>query len=686
MSIRIPSRLRPGAAIGLPAAILALALLAPAAPAKHPMTFDDLIGFERVADPQVSPDGRWVACTVTRFSKDANGGDSDVWLVPLAGGAPRQLTASPKRDAGARWAPDGRRLAFISARGGTPQVWTLDVTGGEARQRTRLSTGADGVIWSRDGSRLAFTSEVYPDCPDDACNRKRSEAAGASRVQAKTIDRLLYRHWDGWKDGKRTHVFVVAEGGGDPVDVTPGDFDAPPFSLGGPSDYDLSPDGRELCFTRNTDPSEATSTNADLWLIPSSGGAARRITTNPAYDGSPLYSPDGRYVAYRAQRRAGFESDRFELMLYDRSSGAVRSLTPEFDRPVEGFDWSPDGRTLVFTASDQGFASIHAVAVGGGAPRLVIGRSYNDDVRVAPDGRTLVFTRQSISSPAEIFRASLGGADATALTAFNAARLAALELASVEDVRYRGAGGSEIQAWLLRPPGFVSGRRHPALLLIHGGPQGAWSDSFSYRWNLQMFAARGYVVLAPNPRGSVGFGQEFTDAISGDWGGKVYDDLMKGADDLAARPFVDRERISAAGASFGGYMVNWIAGHTARFRALVSHDGVFNLASMYGSTEELWFPEWEFRGTPWTRPEQYARFSPSSFVQGFRTPMLVIHGELDYRVPVAEGMQLFTALQRMKVPSRFLYFPDEGHWVLKPLNSELWYRTVLGWLDTYTKP
>jgi dipeptidyl aminopeptidase/acylaminoacyl peptidase len=652
---------------------------------KRPITFDDLISFGRVSDPQISPDGKSVAFAVNRMDLAKNAGNSDIWLVPITGGAARQLTQSDKRDNNPRWSPDSKKLAFISSRDGSPQVWILEVANGEARKLTSISTGADGVIWSSDGAYLAFTSDVYPDCRDDACNAQRDKAAEASKVKAKIFDRLLYRHWNAWKDGKRTHIFVVAVAGGTPRDLTPGDFDAPPFSLGGPTDYDFSPDGKELCFTRNTDKVEATSTNMDLWTVAVEGGQPRKITANPAYDGSPLYSPDGKYIAYRAQRRPGFESDRFELMLYDRAAKTSRSITANLDRSVGGMAWAPDSRSVYFTAEDQAFSSIYRAEVNGVFSIIRTGASYNDEVKVLPDGKTLVFTRQSISRPAEIYRAGADGRDAKALTAVNDSALSRVELGAVESVSYKGAGGTSIQAWIVKPPWFDLNPKYPAIFLIHGGPQGAWSDNFSYRWNMQMFASRGYVVFAANPHGSTGFGQQFTDEISGDWGGMVYQDLMNGADYLAKLPYVDAAHVSAAGASYGGYMIDWIEGHTDRFRCLVSHDGVYDLASMFGSTEELWFPLWDLKGTPWDNPKLYEQWSPSTFVKSFRTPMLVVHGELDYRVPVAQGFQLFTALQLMKVPSKFLYFPDEGHWVLKPQNSQLWYKTVLDWIDQWTK-
>ncbi len=666
---------------------------------RHAITFEDMIAFGRVGDPQISPDGKSIAYSVTKVDLARNSGNSDIWLVPMTGGAARQVTNSDKRDNNPRWSPDGKTLAFISSREGSAQVWILDPSSGKATRLTSMSTGADGVIWSPDGKNLAFTSDVYPDCRDDACNAKRDKTAEESKVKAKTFDHLLYRHWDAWKDGKRTHIFIVPAAGGTPRDLTPGDYDAPPFSLGGPTDYDFSPDGKELCFARNTDKVEATSTNGDLWTVPVAGGEPRKITPNPAYDGSPLYSPDGRFIAYRAQRRPGFEADRFELMLYDRKAGSSRSLTSGLDRPVNGMTWAPDSQSIYFTAEDEGYSSIYRVGLSGGNPVRVTEKSFNDDVKVSPDGKLLVFTRQTISRPPEIYRSGTDGRGVQQLTTVNDAALGGIEFGTVDNIRYEGAPGlasrqvggkgsrtsMPIQAWLVKPPFFDPQRKYPAILLIHGGPQSSWGDSVTYRWNIQMFASRGYVVLAPNPHGSTGFGQAFTDEISGDWGGLVYEDLMKGADYLTSLAYVDAGRVSAAGASYGGYMINWIEGQSQRFRCLVSHDGVFDAASMFGATEELWFPLWEFKGTPWDNPTLYQKWSPSSYVKNFKTPMLVVHGELDYRVPVSQGFELFTALQLMKVPSKFMYFPDEGHWVLKPQNSQLWWKTVLDWIDQWTK-
>jgi dipeptidyl aminopeptidase/acylaminoacyl peptidase len=573
-------------------------------------------------------------------------------------------------------------------------VWTLEITDtgvGELKKVTKTPTGADNPVWSPSGNWIAYTSEVYPDCADEECNSARDAEADASKVKAKIADHLLYRHWTAWEDGKRSHVFIVPSAGGDERDMTPGDFDSPPFSLGGPTEYAFSPDSKELAFSRNTDKDAALSTNGDIFLVPVAGGEVRRITgNNKANDLTPRYSPDGKSIYYRAMERPGFEADRWQLMVYDRESGRTRSITSSMDLSIESFIFSPDGKMIYFGAGERSRHPIYVMPANGGSVKKIIADGANDDAQLTPDGKTIIFTRNSITSPIEIFRANSDGSNVTAITTTNNAALAKFKLKAPEDIEWKGAGGDKIHGLIVKPANFTPSKKWPLLVLIHGGPQGAWNDAWSYRWNPAVFASAGYVVFMPNPRGSTGYGQKFTDDISGDWGGKVFTDLMNGVGEVAGMPFIDKERIGAAGASYGGYMINWILGHNddsrARFKVLVSHAGLFNLMSMYGATEELWFTEWEFKGTPWSNPEQYTKWSPHMFVKNFKTPTLVIHGELDYRVPYTEGLQLFTALQRQGVDSRLLVYPDEGHWILKPQNSELWYDTVLAWLDKYLKP
>jgi dipeptidyl aminopeptidase/acylaminoacyl peptidase len=653
-------------------------------------TIDELLKVRRVSDPQVSPNGDVVAFTITDVEKANNKSATQIYLVPLGGGETRQLTNDEHSSSSPRWSPDGEKLAFVSARDGEAQIWTIDVSSGALKKITSISTGAGDPVWSRDGKWLAFASDVYPECKDDACNKRRAEEVAQSKVKAHVAERLLYRHWKAWKEGTRTHVFVVSTSGGEARDLTPGDYDAPPFSLGGPLDYAFSPDSKELAFTSNHDKVEATSTNADVWIVSVRGGAARNITTaNHGYDGSAQFSPDGRYLAYRSQVTPGFESDRFRLTLYDRKTNRARSLTETLDSSVDEFTFTPDSQTIVLTAEERGKEPIYSVSVNGGPIKKVVAEGANGDIHLTADGRTLVFSRSSMAKPGEIYRANSDGSGVTALTTTNDAFVSSFNLKPAEEISWTGAMGTKVAGWIVKPANFDAKRKWPLAVLIHGGPQGAWADNWGYRWNPQIFANVGYVVFLPNPRGSTGYGQQFVNEISGDWGGKAFIDIKNGVAQVAALPYIDKKRIGAAGASYGGYMIDWIEGHNNdprfQFKVLVSHDGVYNLTAMYGATEELWFPEWEFKGTPWTNRAMYERWSPHNFVQNFKTPILIITNTLDYRVPETEGLQMFTAVQRMGVESKLVDFPDEGHWVQKPANSAFWYNTVLGWLDKHLK-
>ena len=653
-------------------------------------TIEDLLKVHRVGDPQASPKGDLVAFTITDMDKAANKGTTQIYLVPLGGGEMRQLTNDEHSSTSPRWSPDGEKLAFISARDGESQIWTIDVSSGALKKITSISTGAADPVWSPDGKLLAFVSDVYPECKDDACNKRRAEEAAQNKVKAHVAERLLYRHWKAWKDGTRSHVFVVSANGGEARDLTPGDYDAPPFSLGGMTDYAFSPDSKDLAFTSNHDKVEAISTNADIWLVSVRGGAARNITAaNHGYDGSPRFSPDGKYIAYRSQVTPGFEADRFRLMLLDHKTGRAQSITETLDSNVDEFTFTADSKWIYLAAEDRGKEPVYSLSTGGGPVKKVIAEGFNGDLNVTADGRTLVFSRSSMTRPGEVYRANADGSGVTPLTTTNDALLAPFHLKSAEEVTWTGALGAKVAGWIVKPANFNPQRKYPLAVLIHGGPQGAWNDNWGYRWNPQIFANAGYVVFMPNPRGSTGYGQQFVNEISGDWGGKVFIDIKNGVAQTAALPYIDKNRIGGAGASYGGYMIDWIEGHNNdprfQFKVLVSHDGVYNLTSMYGATEELWFPEWEFKGTPWTNPAMYDRWSPHKFVQNFKTPILIITNALDYRVPETEGLQMFTAVQRMGVESKLVDFPDEGHWVGKPANSAFWYNTVIGWLDKHLK-
>ena len=663
--------------------------LSAAAQSKRPINFHDLIEIKRISQPAVSPDAKWVAFVMAQADVAANKLVDHIWLVPTDGGKPKALTSGEGPDTTPRWSPDGKSIAFLSGRGGKSQIWVISVNGGKVRRVTSTSTEVDDFAWAAQSDRLVFVSRVFPDCPSDFCNRQRLEAAARSKVKARLIDSLLYRHWDAWREGRYNHVFTVPVSGGSPRDLTPGAFQSPTFFLDAPQQFAISPDGTKICVTSNrTLPASAPAwtTNDDLYLASASGGALRDITSsNPGSDASPQFSFDGRYIAYTSQATNGYESSLFRLRVYDLKTGHVKDLTTGFDQWVLSFAWAPDNDAIYFVAPDHGEQPIFKASLSHpGVIRVLQG--HFDEVSVTSDGKYLIFTSTSLTRPSEIYRASTTGTALTALTHENEPLLSELDLHPAEFVDTPGALGARVQTLMLKPPSFDPSRKYPAILLIHGGPQGAWDDAWGYRWNAQMFASHGYVVIMPNPHGSTGYGQQFLAEISGGWGGACYKDLMNAADYLAGLPYVDKDRIGAAGASFGGYMIDWIAGHTSRFKTLVSHDGVYDLRSMYGETEELWFPEWELKGTPWKNSGLYEKFSPSSFVQDIQTPMLLIEGGHDFRVPEGQAFQLFTALQRRGVTSRLLYFPDESHFVLKPQDSELWYKTVLGWLDYYLKP
>ena len=539
------------------------------------------------------------------------------------------------------------------------------------------------LVFSPDGAKIAFVSDVYPECRDEACNKEKSEEAASNPVKVRRLTRLLYRHWDEWRENIRHHVFVADVAGGRPIDVTPGDFDSPPAQQEDGA-IAFAPDGREIAFVSNREGGdrEAWTTNHDVWTVPVGGGEAKKVTANPASDLQPVFSRDGRTLFVRAQRRAGFESDRWYLDAYDRPSGAKRTVFTSPDLSVGDYSVTAGG-SIWFTAAQSGRENLFVVSAAGGVPKAAVQGGAISAARPGPG--FVVFSKSTLTAPADIFRAAEDGRDVRALTRENASWLEDVGFSQPESRTATNAAGEKIQYWLFQPPGFDPAKKYPVVFLIHGGPQGAWEDAWSSRWNPSLWAAQGWVVAAPNPRGSTGFGQDFVDAVSGDWGGKPMADLDAVFAAVSKMPFADAGRMGIAGASYGGYAVNWIVGHTDRFKAAVTHDGVFNLESMGMATEELWFPEWEFGGRPWDPKAraQFAKWSPHLFAHRISTPTLIITNELDFRVPVDQGLQMFTVLRRNGVPSEALVFPDEGHWVLKALNSRTWHQAVFGWMKKY---
>ncbi len=690
---------------------------------RRPFTFEDMMKLKRVGEPAPSPDGKWVVFSAQDVDLEANTKKAHLWIVPANGGDARRLSTTENGEERPRFSPDGKRLIWTSKATDPTQIWMGSFNPeagkleGEPHQLTSLSTGADGGIWSPDGKNIVFVSSVYPDCKDDACNQQRDAETEQSKVKAKIFTKLLYRHWTAFTDFKRSHLFAINANSdvtnlgaavkavtdstkqtglntwsqsaplvNTPRDLTPGDHDVPPFSLGGQDLYAISPDGEEVAYTCNVDEVEAVSTNNEIFLVPMAGGAPKKISTSPGNDSTPLYSPDGNQLAWLSMARAGFEADKSRLFIYQRKSGEMRDATAAFDRSVGSYAWAPDSKAIYFSAEDHGEAPVFMLALDAKQP-LEIARLHADDLTFGAN-RQLFFTRMSIAAPNEIWRLDLsapGQGSGTAVTHLNDALLAQIALQPLESFTFKGAGGADVQGFMVKPPNFDATKKYPLKFLIHGGPQGSWGDDWSYRWNPELFAASGYVTVMINPRGSTGYGQAFTDGVSGDWGGKPYEDLIKGLDYVEKTySFIDKNREAALGASYGGYMANWLLGHTDRFKCIVSHDGVFNTESAYGTTEELWFNEWEFKGPPWKNRELYRKFSPHLFADKFKTPTLVVHGQLDFRLDVSQGFDLFTTLQRLKVPSKMLYFPDEGHWVLKPQNSQLWWKTVSDWVDQWT--
>jgi len=713
------------AGLGLATAMLAGAQ---AAPARRAMSFNDMMAMKRLGETAVSADGKWLAYSVGTVHLEQNK-SSHEWLIePVSGGDSKPLSELKGGDGGLQFAADGKHVLFLSGRGndGT-QIWTADfdaATGVIANpvERTKLSGEADGAIWSPDGQRIVFISSVYPDCPaiapqdggfGDKCNADRDKTASESKVKAQIFTHLLYKHWDHFTGEKRTHLFLLDLGTSSVRDLNPGDkHDTPPFEIGGGScGCAISPDGKELAFTENLDAEPALSVSASIFTLDLANPTAEAKKISSAHGGNfnPAYSPDGKYLAWRAEDRPGYESDLFHLALYDRAAKTEKNLTAGFDNWVNEFAWAADSQMLYFVTGEFGEAPIYALKLSGAKQKLEAEVGEYSSLHTTATG--LLANRIMVDHPAEVYSlrggfyteptkqeekstldAGLRRIDGRPLTHLNDSLLAQLDLQPMEPFWFTAADGTKLQGFLIPPPAFDKTKKYPVKFLIHGGPQGAWGDAWSYRWNAELFAANGYVVVMVNPRGSTGYGQKVVDGVNGDWGGKPFTDLMTGLDEAEKRfPFIDKKRECALGASYGGFMANWVLGHTDRFRCIVSHDGMFNPESAFGATEELWFNTWEFKGRPWDyygKPDSenpFRKWSPMMSAKNFKTPTLVIHGQLDYRLDVSEGYQLFTTLQMLNVPSKMLYFPDEGHWVLKPQNSQLWYKTVNDWVDEWTK-
>jgi len=649
---------------------------------KNAFTIADLYRIRSVGDPHFSPDGKRIVFSVTEYFLEKGESNSDIYVMNADGGGLRRMTRSPKGDWHPRWSPDGKSIFFLSTREEGTQLWQMPADGGEARRLTDLSTGVNDPVVLPDGGRVAFFTEVFPECgADDDCNKKLNEDLEDGVIQAHLADDLMYRHWTFWKDGKRFHTFLFDCDSESCTDLTPGRLDAPYYEVGGSSGFDVSPDGGEFCISTNADSNHWETTNKDLWLVPAGGGALVNITdNNEAYDGHPQYSPDGRYIAYLRQSVPGYEADLFQLAVFDRESERSTIITPDFDYWVDDFVWTGDSRAIFFTADVQGSRPIFKVDVPSGKIAKIVDLRTVDALDVSPDGKSIVVSRRSVGEPSEIWTVSSKGKSARRLTAFNRNVEDEVDIRPAEEMWFDSPTGKKIHTFVVKPHGFDPARKYPLIINVHGGPQMQWTDGFRGDW--QVYPGAGYIVAFPNPHGSTGYGQQFTREISGDWGGKVYQDVMAVTDALAELPWVDETRLGAMGWSYGGYMMAWIEGHPNPYRAIVCMMGVYDLTSMYGATEELWFPQFDLDGTPWDS-EEYETFSPHHLVKEFKTPCLVITGEGDFRIPYTQSLEFFTALQKRGVPSRLIVFKNDGHWPSYVKSMPLYYNAHLDWFHTY---
>ena len=660
-------------------------LALPVHAAKRAFSIEDLYRFRHVDDLHLSSDGRLIVVTIATYDLGKAKRASHIWLEDTDGANPRQFTFGDANDTSPIFSPDGKWIAFIRETGGEDQLYVIAVNGGGARKLTDVSTGVADPLWSPDGKSIAFSSDVYPECgAADACNKKTSDRWTKGPLHAHTANALLYRHWTEWKDGERTHVLLADVSAGTVRDLTPGDFDSPRYQLDGPLQYDFSPDSKELVVDSDHGTNPESSTNSDLWIVPVDGSQPPRDVTasNPAFDGNPKYSPDGKYIAYLLQKQPGYESDLFRLALYDRASGTSRVLTESFRNWVQDFQWASDSKSIFFTAPVEGDNPIFQVAIDAGVIQKILVDKTIDSFVVSPDSRRMVYVQRSVGTVPEIFAVDLTDGNASApqrLSHFNDDFMNEVDVRPAERMWVTGAGGAKIEIFIVKPHDFDPSKKYPLILNVHGGPQSQWADAFRGDW--QVYPGAGYVVAFANPHGSTGYGQDFTSEISGDWGGEVFDDLMRVTDELAKLPYVDPDRMGAMGWSYGGYMMDWFEGHTNRFKAIASMMGVFDLRSMYGATEELWFPEWEFKGQPWNSPD-YDKWSPSSYVKNFKMPCMVISGERDYRVPYTQSLEFFTSLQKMRVPSKLFIYSRAGHWP-SWYEMALYYTAHLEWFHGY---
>ena len=664
--------------------VLILSTLAWAA-AKVPITFDEFIKMKRLNHTALSPDGKLLAYDVGVPDLAANKIRTQVWILDTATGETRQMTNHEKNSNAAKFSPDGKWLYFLTSRNGTRNIYRLPLSGGEAQAVTKFELDVNSYLPLKDGNFIVSLN-IFKDCgADTACTDKKLKEADDNPVQAKLITAPYYRVFDEWQNGTLAHLFLWTTADGKLKDLTPDEQQVPPMSLGNDYPYAVSPDEAELAYTANRSPHIERSTNHDVFLRNLKSGAVVNLTeANHGQDCGPVYSPDGKWLAFARMKREGFEADKQDLMLYDRQKKAFANLTEKEDLSVTEYQFSPDSRAVFYTCENHGRHWIYKVDVANGKIKPLM-KDMDGDA-LSPGAGAVYFMGQTTALPKEVFALDPSSGKSTQHTFTNRAILEKLDMRPIEEVSWKSTDGTQVWGFILKPPGFNPAKKYPLLVLVHGGPQGTFGDDFHYRWNAQMFAAPGYVVFMPNFRGSTSYGEKYKDAISLHWGDLPYQDIMSGVDYVTtSSSYVDPTRKAAAGASYGGYMINWMATQTDRFRCLVSHAGLWDLYSEYGTTEELWFPEWEYGGDPYTHPDLYKKWSPSTFALNLKTPMLIVHGGRDFRVGENQAFQIFQALQRLGVESKMLYFPDETHFVAKPKNAQLWWTEVMGFIAEHLK-
>ncbi len=650
------------------------------------LTYNELVKVKWISGPVISSDNNYLAYTIKVLNKKKNSSNSSIWVFDLSKGKNIRLTNSKSSDFSPIFSPDSKYLYFLSTRSGRVALWRISLTGGEAEKYFEIPTDINTYKISPNGKVIAFTAYASPKIKTYKKQIDFWKQEEKRKTSAYVSDRLFYRVWNYWRKGKYSTLFVYNSLTGSIKQLTSGYHDTPPADLGSQNDLEFSKDGKYIYFVMNKDKNVAYSTNNDIFRVSIYGGTPIKISNNPANDNFPLISNSGTLMAYKAMRRAGFEADKYNIMIKNLKTGKLENLTENFDRDINIIRWSPDDKSVYYSITKEGYHPIYKVRLDTGEKFPILKKKFIKNFVLSKDGKFIFYTMEKINKPGELYVYNLESQKEIQLTHFNDKLVSSVKMNPLEEYWFEGAGGDSVHLFLLKPPFFNKRKKYPVIELIHGGPQGMWGDDFHPRWNAQMFASRGYVVIMINFHGSKGYGQRFTDAVSKDWGGKPFIDIIKGTYFAMNKfKFIDSSRVGAAGASYGGYMIDWIEGHDNPFVVLASHAGVYDLVSEYGATEELWFPEWEYAGTPWTNPKMYKKFSPSSYVMNFKTPCLVTAGEKDYRVPYTQSLQFFTALQRMNVPSKLIVFPDECHFIQKPNNAEFWWNSVLDWFDKYLK-